>query len=393
VSMAMNMQEHEFPVVKIVDNLLEHAITHAASDIHFEPMAQQLRVRLRVDGVLYDHEPVDGQVMQQLLARLKVLADINIAEKRKPQDGKFRIISNGNEVDLRVSTFPTLHGEKIVVRILDRADHTMVLDRLGFDEATSDHIKELIGKASGFFLVAGPTGSGKTTTLYGALSALNSPEKNIITLEDPVEYFIPGITQGQIHPDAGFTFEKGIRALLRQDPDIVMVGEIRDKETARTAIEAALTGHLVFSTVHANDAASVIMRLMDMGIEPFLINAAVTGVLAQRLARKICVSCKMQHEATPQELAVLKKYGSSLTSLFAGAGCTDCGGLGYKGRVGIFELLIMSSGLRSLIVQHPSFDQIKAKACADGMQLLVNNGLAKVQQGIISLSELMRVVT
>ncbi len=251
--------------------------------------------------------------------------------------------------------------------------------------------KELITKSNGFFLVSGPTGSGKTTTLYAALSNLNNPQKNIITLEDPVEYNVPGITQGQIHPDAGFTFEKGIRALLRQDPDVVMVGEIRDKQTAGIAIEAALTGHLVFSTVHTNDAPSVVMRLMDMGIEPFLINAAITGVLAQRLARKICQSCKVEKLPSDQEAALLKKYGSSCKKIYEGTGCQNCLGLGYKGRTGIFELLVMTSALRALIVQHPSFEDIYKQACRDGMQSLTLDGLAKVEQGIISLPELFRV--
>ncbi len=387
----MNTGEQEFPVIGLVDNLLASAITRAASDIHFEPTVDKLRVRLRIDGVLYDHEGIEVALMQQLLARLKVLANINIAEKRIPQDGKFRILSNGHEIDLRVSTFPALYGEKIVVRILDRADHAITLDHLGFTADMATTFKDLICKSSGFFLVSGPTGSGKTTTLYAALSSLNSPQKNIITLEDPVEYCVPGVTQGQIHPDAGFTFEKGIRALLRQDPDIVMVGEIRDKQTAGIAIEASLTGHLVFSTVHTNDAASVVMRLMDMGIEPFLINAALTGVLAQWLARKICVHCKIEKAPSEQEAALLKKYGSSATKLFTGTGCQSCLGLGHKGRIGIFELLVMTSALRALIVQHPSFEGIYKQACHDGMKSLMHDGLSKVEQGIISLPELLRV--
>lgn len=386
------MQGQEFPVVAMVDNLLAHAITHAASDIHFEPMHNQLRVRLRIDGVLCDHEPVDPTLMQQMLARLKVLAHINVAERRVPQDGKFSIIRNNHQIDLRVSTFPTVLGEKIVVRILDHADHAIALHSLGLEQTMHDQVKQLLCKASGFFLVCGPTGSGKTTTLYAGLSMLNNPEKNIITLEDPVEYFIPGLAQGQIHPDAGFTFEKGIRALLRQDPDIVMVGEIRDKQTARIAIEAALTGHLVLSTVHTNDAPSVVMRLMDMGIEPFLINAAITGILAQRLARKICTSCKAEYAPTAQEQAWLQTYNLPCAKLYAGAGCAHCKGLGYKGRIGIFELLQMSGALRALIVQHPSFDEIYKRALADGMRTLLHDGFSKVSQGIITLSELVRVV-
>jgi type II secretory ATPase GspE/PulE/Tfp pilus assembly ATPase PilB-like protein len=384
--------EQEFPVIHLVDNVLANAIMHAASDIHFEPTPQKLRIRLRIDGILYDHEAVDVTLMQQLLARLKVLANINIAEKRIPQDGKFRILSNEHEIDLRVSTFPALYGEKIVVRILDRNDHSIMLDNLGFNAQIAAAFKDLIAKSSGFFLVSGPTGSGKTTTLYAALSTLNNPQKNIITLEDPVEYHVPGVTQGQIHPDAGFTFERGIRALLRQDPDIVMVGEIRDKQTAGIAIEAALTGHLVFSTVHTNDAPSVVMRLMDMGIEPFLINAAITGILAQRLVRKICQTCKIEKIPNEQEMALLKKYGSSCQKLFVGTGCPECLGLGYKGRTGIFELLVMTNNLRSLIVQNPSFEQIYLQACADGMKSLIHDGLAKVEQGIITFSEMLRVI-
>lgn len=388
----MNTIEQEFPVIRMVDTLIATAIVRSASDIHFEPMEQSLRVRLRIDGVLHEHEVVNHTVMQQMLARLKVLANINIAEKRVPQDGKFRIATNNAEIDLRVSTFPTLYGEKIVVRILDRADHTIALNTLGLTHGIEQSVADIIAKAHGFFLVAGPTGSGKTTTLYAALSRLNSAEKNIITLEDPVEYFVPGITQGQINPEVGFTFEKGIRALLRQDPDIVMVGEIRDKQTARIAIEAALTGHLVLSTVHTNNAPGVVMRLMDMGIEPFLINAAITGILAQRLARKICVSCKVEQKPNQQEVMMLEKYGISCAMLYKGTGCTDCLGLGYRGRIGIFELLVMSSSLRALIVQNPSFEQIYKQCCTDGMATLLADGLAKVQQGIITLQELVRVL-
>lgn len=389
--MANSFGEQEFPVIRLVDNLLANAITRAASDIHFEPNANQLRIRLRIDGVLYDHEPINQEIMQQMLSRLKVLANINIAEKRVPQDGKFRIVSNGQEIDLRVSTFPTLYGEKIVIRILDHQHQLLSIHKLGFTQEMHDKIIQLISKASGFFLVSGPTGSGKTTTLYAALSHVNSPEKNIITLEDPVEYCVPGITQGQIHPDAGFTFEKGMRALLRQDPNVVMVGEIRDVQTSGIAIQAALTGHLVFSTVHTNDAPSVVMRLMDMGIEPFLINAAVTGVLSQRLARTICKSCKIEKKPSNQEQALLSSYNFALTKLYEGTGCQECLGLGYKGRVGIFELLSMTSSLRALIVKNPSFDALCNQATLDGMQTLFYDGLQKVQQGIISLPELVRV--
>jgi type IV pilus assembly protein PilB len=330
--------------------------------------------------------------MGQILSRLKVLAHVDIAERRVPQDGKFRAQINGRSVDLRVSTFPSLYGEKIVVRILDRLKNAIQIDTLGFAPSTLTQFKDLISRSNGFILVTGPTGSGKTTTLYAALSQLNAPEKNIITLEDPVEYNLDGITQGQIHPDAGFTFERGIRAVLRQDPDIAMIGEIRDQQTAQVGMQAALTGHLVFSTLHTNDAPSAIMRLMDMGIEPFLINAAVTGVLAQRLARKICNDCRLQVNPTAEDTKLAESLGIATSALFKGAGCASCNNLGYKGRTGIYELLPMTSSLRSLIVKQPNFDDINAQARADGMQTLLQDGSAKVQQGIITLQELMRAV-
>lgn len=388
----MMNQEHDFPVVSLVDALLFQAVTRCASDIHFEPTENKLRVRMRIDGMLYDQEPVDHSVMHQFLSRLKVLANINIAEKRVPQDGIFRVAYQGQNIDLRVSTFPTVLGEKIVVRILDRTQQMTELGSLGFSSSMLAQVVQLLKTSSGFFLVSGPTGSGKTTTLYGAINTINDPEKNIITLEDPVEYFIPGISQGQIHPDAGFTFEKGIRAVLRQDPNVIMVGEIRDKQTAGTAIEAALTGHMVLSTIHTNDAVSVVMRLMDMGIEPFLINASVSGVLAQRLARKICTHCKISRAPTDQEKAVLDKHGLCLDVVYQGTGCTACMGLGCKSRIGIFELLVPSSKLRSLMVQHPSFDALYRQALSEGMTTLFADGVQKVKDGVISVQELMRVV-
>lgn len=376
--------------ITIVDAMVRNAIEHKASDIHIESTELGLRVRYRIDGMLYDQPMVDLILMPQVISRLKVLAHINITEKRVPQDGKFNIVMGDREIDLRVSTFPALHGEKIVVRILDRAHNKIALESLGMQHDMLVAFKDLIGRSNGFFLVAGPTGSGKTTTLYAALAALNTPHKNIITLEDPVEYSVAGVTQGQIHPEAGFTFAKGIRAVLRQDPDILMVGEIRDKETARIAIEAALTGHVVLSTVHTNDAPSVIMRLMDMGIEPYLINAAVSGVLAQRLARKICDHCKIQEKPTEAEQVLLQRVGIQSDHVFRGRGCAECMNLGFKGRTGIFELLGVSGNLRSLIVQHPSFDAIYSQVRSDGMQSLLQDGAQKVAQGIITVQELLR---
>jgi type II secretory ATPase GspE/PulE/Tfp pilus assembly ATPase PilB-like protein len=335
---------------------------------------------------------IEKKVMQHVISRVKVLARIDITEKRVPQDGKFRINVAEQAIDLRVSTFPSLHGEKVVIRILDRAHSRITVDNLGLAEGMLQPFKELVQRSSGFFLSTGPTGSGKTTTLYAALSAINAPDKNIITLEDPVEYNVQGITQGQIHPEAGFTFEKGMRALLRQDPDVVMVGEIRDRQTASIAIQAALTGHCVLSTVHTQDAVSVIMRLMDMGIEPFLINAALTGVLAQRLARRICDACKVSVEPHEYERMVCDRLGIELTNMYKGVGCDACFHVGYKGRVGIFELLTMTSALRALVVQQPSYEALYAQARKDGMRTLKEDGAHKVQAGVITVQELARVL-
>lgn len=379
-------------IVSRVDALLKDAIERRASDIHLEPTRDELRVRFRIDGILVDQQPFSSFLTASIIARLKILANMDSAERRIPQDGKFHLMHSGNEVDIRVSTFPCLHGEKMVVRILDRALQTINLDSLGFEPTMLDAFKRLMQRHSGFFLVTGPTGSGKTTTLYATLSLLHNSEKNIVTLEDPVEYSLQGITQAQINLPVGFTFEKGIRSLVRQDPDIIMVGEIRDKITARIAIEAALTGHLVLSTLHTTDAPSAIMRLMDMGIEPFLINAALSGVLAQRLARKLCVNCRQTRPATTEEKRLLKQCGINMNVVYEAHGCESCDNLGYKGRVGIFELLEISPELRSLIIKNPQFDEIYSQALTDGMKTLVKDGAHKVKEGIISLAEYARII-
>lgn len=380
-------------VVSRVDSLIERAICERASDIHLEQVVSGLRVRFRIDGVLVDRDSFSLELSSSVIARLKILANMNSAERRIPQDGKFHVMHNDNQIDVRVSTFPSLHGEKVVVRILDRLVQTICLDSLGFEPDMFAAFQRLIQQQSGFFLVTGPTGSGKTTTLYAALSFLNSSEKNIITLEDPVEYSLEGITQAHIRPRSGFTFEKGIRALVRQDPDIIMIGEIRDKVSARIAIEAALTGHLVLSTLHTANAPGVIMRLMDMGVEPFLINAALSGILAQRLVRKLCVHCKESCIPTAQEVAALKSLlGTVCDKLYRAKGCQLCSGLGYKGRLGIFELLEVSPELRTLIVSDPVFDEINKQAMRDGMKTLAQDGAQKVVQGLISFQELMRVL-
>jgi len=379
-------------IIGKVDAIIRDAIVKTASDIHIESTDQGARLRYRIDGVLYDQPLIDKSISNQIISRIKVLATIDIAEKRVPQDGKFIISNNEASIDLRVSTFPSIYGQKVVIRILDRSKNMIQLDTLGFSKSMLHRFMELIQKPSGFLLVTGPTGSGKTSTLYAALSFLNSPKKNIITLEDPVEYNLDGITQGQIHKDAGFTFERGIRALLRQDPDIAMIGEIRDKESAQIAIQAALTGHLVFSTLHTNDSPGAIMRLMDMQIEPFLINAALTGVLAQRLARKICPACKVSKVPSDDQKRMIDKWGIKMEILYEGEGCTDCFGLGYKGRIGIFELLVVSNQLRSLIIDNPIFEQIHAQAQRDGLKTLDLDGVDKVKRGLISLDELTRII-
>jgi type II secretory ATPase GspE/PulE/Tfp pilus assembly ATPase PilB-like protein len=382
----------EQSVVARVDALLNDAIEKRASDIHLEPTHDELRVRFRIDGVLVDQQVFPLSVSLAIVARLKILGDMNSAERRLPQDGKFRFMHADNEIDIRVSTFPCLYGEKMVVRILDRMLHTINLDDLGFEPDMLHAFKRLMQRQNGFFLVTGPTGSGKTTTLYAALSFIHSSEQNIVTLEDPIEYSLRGVTQAQINPHVGFTFDVGMRSLVRQDPDIIMVGEIRDKITARIAIEAALTGHLVLSTLHTTDAPGAIMRLMDMGIEPFLINAALSGILAQRLVRKLCVDCRHMRPATQQELSLLQTCGIESSTVYESAGCTSCDYLGYKGRVGIFELLEISPALRSLIITNPQFDAIYNQALADGMQTLADDGAHKVKEGIISLAEYARII-
>jgi type II secretory ATPase GspE/PulE/Tfp pilus assembly ATPase PilB-like protein len=379
-------------IVSRVESLLNDAIKHRASDIHLEPTRDELRVRFRIDGILIDQKSFSAELSSAIVARLKILASLNSTERRIPQDGKFHAMHDGNEIDIRVSTFPCLYGEKMVVRILDRMQQTISLDSLGFEPTMLQKFQQLMQRQSGFFLVTGPTGSGKTTTLYAALSFLHNSERNIVTLEDPVEYSLDGVTQAQINVPAGFTFEKGIRSLVRQDPDIIMVGEIRDKITARIAIEAALTGHLVLSTLHTADAPSAIMRLMDMGIEPFLLNAALSGILAQRLLRKLCIDCRKARAATPEEQHLLQSLGIESDTVYESFGCELCDHLGYKGRVGIFELLEISPALRSLIIANPQFDEIYTQAIADGMQTLASDGAYKVKEGLISLSEYMRIV-
>lgn len=380
------------PAILILNELLNKSLSLSASDVHLEPNDSGLRVRFRIDGVLYDEKNIDSLYAQQVISRIKVLARMNVAEKRIPQDGQFCYEFENRKIDLRIATFPSYYGEKVVIRILDHKQHYLSLDMLGFNVQMLQNIKKIAQSSHGFFLVTGPTGSGKTTTLHAMLNLIISPEKNIVTLEDPIEYNVNGIVQSQIYPEVGFTFEKGIRSLLRQDPDVIMVGEIRDKETARVAIQAALTGHLVLSTLHTNDAPSSVIRLLDMNIEPFLINASLTAILAQRLARKLCIVCRYPVSPSYDELKFIETMKLNITNLYKSKGCEHCHKLGYKGRIGVFELLIVTNKLKSLITKQPIFQDIFMQARADGMKSLEEDAVDKINQGIISLYEFARVL-
>jgi type IV pilus assembly protein PilB len=376
--------------VQTVNTLLQEALRQRASDIHLEPTGHALRVRLRVDGLLSDHSNIPQDLAVQVVARIKVVAGLDVAEKRMPQDGKFSLTRSEGILDLRVATFPSVHGEKVVIRLLPRSFCYKGVEELGCSVALRDALGSIMQKTNGLFLVTGPTGSGKTTTLYALLTALASVEKNIVTLEDPIEYTIAGVTQGQVQPDIGFTFARGIRALLRQDPDVIMIGEIRDKETAEVAIQAALTGHLVLSTAHTTDAVGAVLRLLDMGIPAFLINATLTGVLAQRLVRVLCPLCKVEGElsAPEQRLATVLKL--PVTCTYRSVGCTACEKRGYRGRTGIFELLLFSEPLRELISQHICYDRLYRQALAEGMISLHGDASHKVATGVTTLAEVAR---
>ena len=378
----------EPPVIKLVNLIIMQAVKERASDIHIEPEEGALKIRFRIDGVLYEMFSPPKHLELAILSRIKVLSKIDIAEKRKPQDGRFNIKVENRDIDLRVSTFPTIYGENIVIRILDKGTVLLDLDTLGFSKNTKKDFESLIKHPHGIILVTGPTGSGKTTTLYSALSTIDSKEKNIITVEDPVEYHLGRIRQSQINPKAGLTFASGLKSILRQDPDIIMVGEIRDKETVEISIQAALTGHLVFSTLHTNDAVSALTRLLDMGVESFLISSSVMGILAQRLVRKVCEKCKESYKPSDE---ILKGIGKDIKKLFRGKGCNNCKDTGYKGRVGIFELLIINEEIRKMIIARASNDVIKRKAVEMGMKTLSDDGLEKVSKGITTIDEIIKI--
>jgi general secretion pathway protein E len=375
----------EAPVIRLVNAMIADALEKRSSDIHIEPFEKEFRVRFRVDGVLFNQEPPPRELKAAIISRLKLMAKLNIAERRLPQDGRIKIRILGREVDLRVSTLPTLYGESVVMRLLDRsAGDFYDLRRLGFDEHMLARMEHFTGLPHGIFLVTGPTGSGKSTTLYSALKRINIPDKKIITIEDPVEYQMDGINQIHVNPQIGLTFAAGLRHIVRQDPDVIMVGEIRDRETADIAIRAALTGHLVFSTLHTNDAPSAITRLTDMGVENYLITSSLVAVLAQRLVRVICKHCK-----APAGRA-LSPDGESVPS-WSGAGCPECNGTGYTSRVGIFELMDLDDEIRKLIMNNEDASVLTKAARRHGMRNLREDGWKKIREGVTTVDEVMRV--
>ena len=379
-------------VIKLLNQVLMLAIRDKASDIHFEPFEDKYQMRYRIDGVLYDMESPPNYIAMALSSRIKVMAGLDIAERRLPQDGRIALVMGGNPVDLRVSILPTMFGESVVLRVLDRTQVNLRLDMLGMQDSDLNSVNQLIHKPNGIVVVTGPTGSGKTTTLYSALKELNDTETKIITTENPVEYDIDGLIQVQIRPDIGLTFAKCLRSILRQDPDIVMVGEIRDLETAQIAIQASLTGHLVFTTVHTNDAPSTIARLLDLGLEPFLITATLEGIVAQRLVRKICTHCKTEYEPTEEMLMELDLRPEDVggKTFYYGKGCNNCNRTGYRGRTGIYEIMTFNDELRDLVMNSASTAVLREAARREGMRTLRENGLKAIFDGVTTLDEVAR---
>jgi len=382
--------EEDGPVIRFVNAIAQQAVKEGASDIHLEPEESSFRIRFRVDGVLREVSIQSKDLYASIVSRVKVMAALDIAERRLPQDGRFRMSAMGRELDLRVSTFPTFHGENVVLRLLDRAAALMGTEELGLQPEAIAMLHRMITRPNGIVLVTGPTGSGKTTTLYACLHRIQSVERNIVTLEDPVEIHLGSIRQTQVDPDAGLTFARGLRALLRQDPDVIMVGEIRDSETAEIAVRSALTGHLVLATLHTNDAAGAIPRLLDMEIEPFLLSSAVAGVVAQRLVRRVCDRCRQPAEPPPALLGELR-VPPGRHAFVRGKGCVACGQTGYRGRAGIFELIEVNDSIRERIVAHASSEDLARAARAAGMASLRDDALAKAARGITSLEEVLRV--
>ncbi|BAI80578.1 type IV pilus assembly protein PilB [Deferribacter desulfuricans SSM1] len=390
---ALKKEVEDTPVVKLVNYILNEAVKRGASDIHVEPYEKDFRVRLRVDGVMHELIRPPRKIKDAVTSRLKILANLDIAEKRLPQDGRIKIKLQGRSIDMRVSTLPVLYGEKVVLRILDKSNLQLDLEKLGFEESSLERFIKAIESPYGMVLVTGPTGSGKSTTLYSALSRLNKEEVNIMTAEDPVEYNIFGINQVQMKEEIGLNFAAALRSFLRQDPDIIMVGEIRDYETAEIAIKAALTGHLVLSTLHTNDAPSTVNRLLNMGIEPFLVASSTVLILAQRLARKICTKCKTEINLPKEALLSVgfRKDEIGKFKVYKGKGCDHCSGTGYKGRVALYEVMEVSENIRELVLRGANATEIKKMAIDEGMITLRRSGLEKVKKGVTTIEEVVRV--
>jgi len=389
---ALHETSDDAPVVKLVNQIVAQAVERGASDIHLAPDGREVRVRFRVDGVLADITTVPRRMAAGVVSRVKIMAELNIAEKRLPQDGRVGLVVDGRHVDLRVVTLPSVHGEGIVMRVLDKASVVVELDKLGMADAERERFERACRETHGAVLVTGPTGSGKSTTLYAALKMLNTPEKNIITVEDPVEYEMDGLTQVQVAPKVGLTFAMGLRSMVRADPDVIMVGEIRDRETAQIAVESALTGHLVLSTLHTNDAPSAITRLTEMGIEPFLVASALECVVAQRLARMLCPSCK-RRTIIPARVLQESGYKARVElEAYEPVGCRRCGGSGYRGRIGLYEVMKMSPEVQTMALERQPAEAIRAIAMQQGMTRLRDDGLQKVRQGRTSIAEVARVV-
>ncbi|MBN2466660.1 MAG: Flp pilus assembly complex ATPase component TadA [Deltaproteobacteria bacterium] len=388
-------QVREAPLIRLVNYIIANAVDKRASDIHIEPAEDRLNIRYRIDGVLYDIMNPPKYLQMAITSRIKVMAQLDIAERRLPQDGRFTIRLEHRELDLRVSTLPTQFGEKVVLRLLDKGSFLLGLEQMGLDDEGLKIFKEAITRTYGLILATGPTGSGKSTTLYSALDYIKSPEKNIVTIEDPVECQITGVYQVQAHPKIGLDFARGFRSILRQDPDIIMVGEIRDLETAEIAIRSSLTGHLVFSTLHTNDALGTIVRLINMGIEPFLVASAVRVALAQRLIRRICEECREPYTPSPEliERLMIHDMVGDNPVLYRGRGCKHCNNTGYYGRIGIYEVFAINSEIRELILQYKSPGVIKSKATEMGMTTLYQSGMKKVVQGITTVEEILRICT
>ena len=383
----------EAPVVKLVHSIIADGVSRGASDIHFDPRDGDMRVRFRVDGVVVDSATVPRRLAPGLVSRIKIMAELDIAERRAPQDGRVGLTVDGRYVDIRVATLPVVRGESVVMRILDKERVVADLDRLGMEAADRALLERSITQLHGAVLVTGPTGAGKTTTLYAALTEINTPDRTLITIEDPVEYELEGVKQMQVNAAAGVTFVRGLRSMIRNDPDVLMVGEIRDRETAQTAIESALTGHLVLSTLHTNDAPMAPARLIEMGIEPFLVATGLECVIAQRLARRLCDECKRPVKITAQELRDSGfDYDGGEIDAYEPGGCVRCGGVGYRGRIGVYEVMVVTRELRSLILHKASGDDIAATAVEGGMRRLRQDGLEKVREGITSVPEVLRVV-